>query len=290
MGGHRNVTIDTCYVTLEPFPVSRTIEQRKNTDGFVKPGELVDIRSGAELSLQDRRIFNLLIENAWSRIGEDTVHRISLSTLRGPHHRGSERVADSIKTLMTTLVEVPAKVDGMPAVFTTQLLGETTRVIDEDSPHAVLLYSFPKGLRTIIQDSNYWGRIKAYVMFAFSSKYALALYEALCLRANRRADEQTFTVDEFRALLSIQKGQYPGLPQLKQKVLGPAIVEVNGLSDFTVEIEAIRDGGLMRGPLKGFRLRWQKKPDEEWRETLDELLRPKIGRTARLIGTVEQAA
>ena len=256
----------------------------------MKPGELVDIRSGTELTLQDRRIFNLLIENAWSRIGEDTVHRIAISKLRGPKHRGSERVSDSVKTLMTTLVEVPAVLNGMPALFATQLLGETTRVIDEDSPHAVLLYSFPKGLRGIIQDSRYWGRIKAYVMFAFSSKYALALYEALCLRANLRTNEQTFSLDEFRALLSVEKAQYPGYPQLKQKVLGPALIEVNGLSDFTVEIEPIRDGGLLRGPLKGFRLRWEKKPDDQWMSTLDELMRPKVGRTARLTGTVERAA
>src|SRR5256885_2387078 len=132
--------------------MSRAIEQKNSRDGFVKPGELIDIRTGAELSLQDRRIFNLLIENAWSEIGEDRPHKIAMHRLRGPH-RGSERVADSVKRLMTTLVEVPTMLEGQAAVFTTQLCGETTRMIDEDSPNAVLIYSFPEGLRRIIQDS-----------------------------------------------------------------------------------------------------------------------------------------
>ena len=41
--------------------VIRAIDQKNSPDGFVKPGELVDMRAGADLSLQDRRIFNLLI-------------------------------------------------------------------------------------------------------------------------------------------------------------------------------------------------------------------------------------
>lgn len=270
--------------------MSYSVAQKVSLEGFVKPGELIDIRAGAELSLQDRRIFNLLIENAWSEIGQDVAHKIAMSRLRGPTHRGSERVSDSVKTLMTSLVEVPTAVNGQAAIFATQLLGETTRVIDEDSPHAVLIYSFPKGLRRIIQDSRYWGRIKAYVMFNFGSKYALALYEALCLRANLRVNEQRFSVDEFRALLGVEPGKLPLFKNLKQRVLDPAVMEVNGLSDFTVTVEPVRDGGLQRGLLKGFVMRWEKKDADEWKAVLDELLRPKVGRVARIRGTVEELA
>ncbi|PZR93926.1 MAG: replication protein RepB [Hyphomicrobiales bacterium] len=268
--------------------MSQTIEQKNSLDGFVKPGELVDIRSGHELSLQDRRIFNLLIENAWSEIGQDKPHRIAMNRLRGPRHRGSERVADSVKTLMTTLVEVPTTLDGQSAIFTTQLCGETTRMIDEDSPNAVLVYEFPKGLRKIIQDSRYWGRIKAYVMFAFNSKYALALYEAVCLRGNLRVNEQRFSVDEFRALLGVEPGKMPLFKNLKKWALDPAVVEVNGLSDFKVEIEPVRNGGQQRGRLIGFMLRWEKKTAEEWKDVCDELMRPKVGRIARISGKVEK--
>ena len=138
----------------------------------------------------------------------------------------------------------------------------------------------------IIQDSRYWGRIKAYVMFAFSSKYALALYEAVCLRGNLRVNEQRFGVDEFRALVGIEPGKLPLFKSLKQRVLDPAVLEVNPLSDFKVEIEPLRDGGLQRGPLKGFVLRWEKKSSEEWHGALDELMRPRVGRVARMQGKV----
>lgn len=267
--------------------MSRSVEQKIGQEGFIKPGELIDIRAGEHLTLQDRRIFNLLIQNAWSEIDKDKGHRIAIASLRGGTHRGSERVADSVKALMTTLVEVPTTIDGVPSMFATQLLGSTTRTIDEDTPHAVLVYEFPRGLREIIAESGYWGRIKAYVMFAFSSKYALALYEAVCLRGNLYATAKQFTVEEFRALLGVEPGKLPLFKSLKQRVLDPALAEVNALSDYQVEIEPVRDGGLQRGPLKGFVLRWEKKPAEAWKAALDELGRSRVGRIARITGRVE---
>jgi plasmid replication initiation protein len=191
---------------------------------------------------------------------------------------------------MTTVVEVPATLNGAPAILAMQLLGPTTRTIDENSPNAMLEYKFPDDLRKIIKESRYWGRIKSHVMFAFSSKYALALYEAVCLRANLRVDHQDFSVEDFRALLGVEKDQYPGFPQLKQRVLDAAVGEVNALSDFNVEIQPIRKGGQQRSKLTGFRLFWEKKTPEQWRAVLDELLRPKMGRKARIRGVVERVA
>lgn len=65
------------------------------------------------------------------------------------------------------------------------------------------------------------------------------------------------------------------------------MLEINALSDFNVEIEMLRDGGSIRGKLKGFRVSWEKKSPEEWQAVLDELFRSKVGRKARIRGTVE---
>jgi hypothetical protein len=66
--------------------------QRPNHKGFPKSGELIEFRSRRELTLQDRRILNLLIEHAGPQIALDHVHRIAMSALRG-HHKGGERVS-----------------------------------------------------------------------------------------------------------------------------------------------------------------------------------------------------
>lgn len=269
--------------------MATAVAQIPNLDGMVKPGELIEVRPSADLSLQARRIFNVLIENAWSEITEDKPHRVEMAKLRG-RHKGGERVADSLRQLMTTVVEVPTKIDGEAAAYETALLVETSRTLDEDNPNAVVIYTFSKGLRQIISRSGYWGRIKGYVCFSFSSKYALTLYEALCLRGNLRVNEQKFTVEQFRALLGVPDGKLKGFPQLRQWAIDPAVLEVNKLSDFTVEIDPIREGGRIRGKLVGFEMRWEKKPRDEWLEVLAELGRSKVGRKARLTGTVEELA
>lgn len=272
-----------------PVRVSRTIEQRDNTDGFPKAAELIEMKPSQELSLQDGRIFNALIENAVGSLGEDVEHEIAVMKLRGIKHKGSERVRDSVKALMSTLIEIPVvDANGLDAVLRTQLLTENTLTFNEDDPRAVLRYRLTPAVRKIVQDSKRWGRLKGFVVYAFSSKYALALYEALAVRINLRKDEQFFTVEEFRRLLGVPDRKYPRFPQLRQWVLDPAVMEVNGLSDFMAEITPEREGGAVRGKLTGFTLRWRKKDRDEWKAALDELSRPRVGRRERLGGTADR--
>jgi hypothetical protein len=50
------------------------------------------------LGRSHRRIYNLLIANAWDRIGDDVTHCVAKADLRGSHE-GGERLADSIDRL-----------------------------------------------------------------------------------------------------------------------------------------------------------------------------------------------
>lgn len=269
--------------------LSKTIEQRHSIEGIVKAGEVIEIRHSAALTLHDRRVLNLLIENAGPGIVEEGHHRISITKLRSPNHKGGERVKDSIIRLMTTLVEIPVSDrKGKRATKRVPLLSETTTTDDEDCPGAEVTYRFSGVVREIIQKSQHWGRIKAHVMFAFSSKYALALYELICLRVNLRVCYQDFDVEEFRQLLGVPEGKLMAFPQLKQSVMTPAVQEVNALSDFNVSVSPLREGGQLRGRLVGFRVEWERKTSEEWQAVLDELIRSRVGRKARIQGTVER--
>lgn len=269
--------------------IYKTADQSISKDGFPKAAELVEMKPSQELSLQDGRIFNALIENAVGNIAEDIEHEIAVHKLRGLKHKGSERVRDSIKALMSTLIEIPVvDENGLDAVLRTQLLTENTLTFNEDDPRAVLRYRLTPAVRKIIQDSRKWGRLKGFVVYAFSSKYALALYEALAVRINLQKDEQTFSVEEFRNLLGVPDGKYLQQFSFKQRVTDLALLEVNGLSEFMAEITPEREGGAIRGKVKGFTLRWRKKTNDEWKAALDELTRSRVGRRQRLEGSVER--
>lgn len=268
---------------------SRTVEQRPDRYGFAKAGELIEVTGTGHLTLQDRRVLNLLYEAAGSRICEDVEHRIPIQILRG-RHKGAERVKDSIFALMKTVVTVPTTGrNGKPSTKHVQLLSDTTVSDDDNDPSGEVTFSLSKGLRSIIKNSTYWGRVRGQVMFAFTSKYSLSLYELAALRVNLHKETEAFSLDEFRALLGVPDGKLTRNPDLLRYCTRPAVLEVNALADFGVEVEPIRHGGTMRGIVTGFRVSWWKKQLPELREAHAELSRSKVGRLARLSGPAEKA-
>jgi len=265
----------------------RTIEQKPNGGDFAKARELIEIRGTGELSLQDRRIVNALYANAGQRLCDDVDHVISLAELRGAH-KGGERVKQSIRRLMSTVVEVPTKDSkGRPATKMVQILSDSTISDEDDNPTGVVQYSFSRGMRAIIKDSTLWGRVRSSVIFAFTSKYSLALYELIAARINlKHMWKEEFTVDDLRALLGVPDGKLEKIPNLLQKVINPAVLEVNGLADFGVRIDPIREGGKVRGLVIGFSVAWWRKGEDELKSAFTELNQSKVGRLSRLRGKV----
>ena len=269
----------------------RTLDQRPDLDGFPKAGELIEVRGIGLLSLHDRRVLNLLYEKAGQQLCDDIDHTVPIAELRGSH-KGGERVKDSVLALMRTVVEVPVTGrNGKPSTKLVPLLSDTTVSDDDDDPTGEVVYSFSKGMRAIIKDSTHWGRVRGAVMFAFTSKYSLALYELVALRINLKHKWQdTFSVAEFRALLGVPEGKLERTPDLLRKCIQPAELEVNGLADFGVKIEELRRGGNVRGKLTGFRLSWWRKDVPGLKDAFSELQQAKVGRMARLRGQVEDLA
>jgi hypothetical protein len=268
---------------MERAGAYRTLEAKPTESSLVKPGELVDLAEMTPLTLNDRRIYNQLLAHAWERISEPIEHVIAKRELRGSHN-ANDRVGDSIERLMAAIVKVRVVRDGERAVERVQLLGSNT---EYESPDGLLRYEFPARLRAIIRESTIFARLQTEVMFALSSKYALALYEMVQKRGNLSLKSQEdFEIGEFRELLGVPRGKLPLWGNLQQRALLPALREVNALSDFTVEIEPLKAGRKVGR----VRLSWSRKAQAEVSGVLAELKRPKVGRRARIEGTVETVA
>jgi hypothetical protein len=132
------------------------------------------------LTLTDRRIFNILIENAWNSIDRAVTHSIPKTTLRGTHE-SNDRMGESVERLMGSIARLEIEIEGRRYIRRVQLLGATDEGIEEAS---LLYYRFPLELRAIVRQSCVFARLKKDVMFALSSKYSLALYELCEKRVN----------------------------------------------------------------------------------------------------------
>ena len=262
-----------------PAVAVRTIDQRPAPGSMIKPGELIDVLDMA-LTLSDRRIYNLLIANAWDKIGDDTTHCIAKADLRG-NHEGGERLADSIDRLMRTIVRVRVVQDGRPAVMKVTLLSRTT---EHDDAAGLLYYRFDADLRQIILDSRVFGRLRKEVMFAFTSKYALALYEIGEKRRNLQFRwSEVFDLGELRELLGVKPDELTTFGNFNAWCLKPAAKEVNGLADFSVAFRPVKAGRKVTS----VQLAWWRKNEDELRAAFSEVRRHRVGRRARLSGTVE---
>ena len=257
----------------------RTIDQRPAPGSMIKPGELIDVLDMA-LTLNDRRIYNLLIANAWDKIGDDTTHCVAKSDLRG-NHEGGERLADSIDRLMRTIVRVRVVQDGRPAIMKVTLLSQTT---EHDDAAGLLYYRFDADLRQIILDSRVFGRLRKEVMLAFTSKYALALYEIGEKRRNLQFRwSEVFELGELRELLGVKQDELTSFGNFNAWCLKPAVKEVNGLADFSVAFRPVKAGRKV----VSVQLAWWRKNEDELRAAFAEVQRHRVGRRARLSGTVE---
>jgi hypothetical protein len=275
--------------------MSRTVAQKTNGDGFPKAAEVIEISGAHELEAMDRAALNILYQHAHDcgRLAEpDAEFEIELARLRPSKHEANDRVRDALLRLMRVVVTVPY-IDGPTAEYPH---GEPRLILtplfaffdlsENEKPPATVRYALPKKLQPIIARSGRWGRIKAEVVCAMTSKYAIALYEIVQLRANLQKAVETFPIDRFRELMGVPPGKLRRGPDFVRYVLDTAALEVNGLSDCGVEIRPVRKSP--RAPITAVTIAWWRKEGDEYRNVLRELKRPKVGRLARLKGTVEQ--
>ena len=257
----------------------RTLEARPTSDSLIKPGELVDIVEMTPLTLADRRIYNLLIEHAWETIDKPVEHRITKKALRGSHNV-NDRVGDTIERLMAAIVKIKVKHNDREEVERVQLLGGNTEQLHADG---VVRYEFPAKLRRIIKNSTIFARLQKEVMFALSSKYSLALYEMVQKRGNLNRNSEEFSLQDLRGFLGVPKSKLTTWSNFNNRALTPAIKEVSAISDYIIEATLLRTGRAVTRVL----LTWWPKDAEGVQQVAAELDHSKVGRRARIEGTVE---
>ena len=265
-------------------PVIGRIDQvnRGEDASFPKPTELIEVWEGAEpLTLHERRMFNLLLANAWPTIDQvGKVHSMATEALRPPSHESNYELARALRKLKGTTLTFSAMKDGKPHKVFISLFSKAAIAERGGSVY----YMFDDALIQIVTGSTSWARLQAQIMLSLSSKYSLALYELISRRINCHSCKETFTLERFRELLGVDPSKLKRWPDLRRFVVEPAALDLNALAPFMVAINPIKQGRAVTL----VEVSWAPKDEEALKAAYAEVERHKIGRRARARDAIEK--
>lgn len=249
---------------------------------IIKPRELVDIVEITPLNRSETILYNQLLANAWNNIRTQPVHKVLKASLRGTHE-SNDRLNDAFDRLMGAWVKIRAQdpQTGAMSTFRVHLIGTNK---EEDKEDGYFHYTFPPDLLAVIMQSKTWATLKSHIMYTLRSKYSIRLYEMVERRIGLYKQHEEFTIDEFRALLGVPDGKLERFADFNKYCLKPALDEVNHLTDFVVEIAAIKKGRAV----EKLGMTWLRKTPSEMRKAHDEREKSRLGRHARWTGSIDR--
>lgn len=274
-------------------PKTKDIKPRSGE--VIKPAEIIGIRGAEHWTLHDRLVWAALLRWAWGDRLEDPAADfiVPMAELRGmiteeakAGHDSFDRIKESVITIMRTVVQ--AATPNRPN--STRLVGLLSGLdIDHNIRDGVLTYSFDKRLIPILRNSDVYARLDLKVMAAFTSKYSAALYEQIALMGGLKYKQsERMTLGRFRQWLSIPDGKMERWPDLRRKAIEPGVHEINEISPFKIAVRPIKRGRA----ITHVEVTWEKKvplsPEEQ--RAVREVNRTKVGRKARISGSVEVIA
>mgnify|MGYP000266808529 CR=1 FL=1 len=248
---------------------------------MLKPRELIELHGTGPLTLQDRRVFNTLVENAWGpRLGQSGQwFEIDTGQLRSQTDRNT-RLADSLTRLMRTICLV-IKDDGKVELRTALL---SSNEIHTTTNGGKLRYKFTEELAELLKDSTIFAKLDLEVMRSFSSKYAFSLYEAVARRARmKHRFTEELDLEALREMLGVEEGRLTSYKNLNVRAIQPAVTEVNSITPYDVSIVPKKKGRKVVGFVMG----WNMKSEEDMKAAYAEMHRHSVGRRQRLDGTEE---
>lgn len=261
--------------------ILRTLEITPRNKDAIKPAELIQVTGHHELTLNARRAITILWHSAHMQgIVEGKDYSIEIDDLKPDGHKGYEMVEEAIEALMRTLLTVKMP-DGKTRRV--QFLGGND-LDAPDRPAGVLTFSFDKRLIDILKDSAVWGKISIPVLMAFTTKYAVSIYENVAQVCNlSHKTSQSYSLEAFRELMGVPPGKYKTFGELNKHVIKPAIAEVNALASFGLTILPVKQGKRV----KEIKIGWWQKDNDALKSSWQELQRTKLGRRARVAGLAD---
>ena len=210
-------------------------------DEFVKASPAIQIR-GSITHLQ-RRVWNVLLANAYDELPNKDIHRVSIAELAaklGFSSRNQEHLKETLKTLVDFTVEW-----NVLGKDKKQVWGVASLLASAEIENGICTYGFAPHLRYKLYNPRIYTKLNLRLQNRFTDRHALILWE-ICFDyfdTTRDQGETPFIpLEKFRELMGINADEYPMFKVLNRDVIKPAVKEINELTDFCIKVEQKRKG------------------------------------------------
>ena len=210
--------------------------QKQGKKELKKHSATIQIRNS--ISLLQRKTWNALLWNAYHELTTKDIHSMpvpEIARLAGYDSKDEKYLKEATKAMMNCIVEWDVlDKDGW------EEWGAAVLLASVQIKRGICSYGFAPHLRHKLYNPEMFARLDLDMQKRFKSKYSLALWE-LCtdyLGAKRNYGETPWIeLIKFRRLMGIEDDQYSLYKLFSQRVLAPALDEINDVSDFRVTVE-----------------------------------------------------
>ena len=210
-------------------------------DEFIKASPAIQIQGN--LTHLQRKVWNVLLANAYDELPNKEFHRVSVVELIERLDFESKN-QEYFKSMLRSLVEyiVEWNILGKDRK---QIWGVASLLASAEIEDGICTYSFAPHLRYKLYNPRIYTKLNLRLQNRFTSRYALILWE-FCFDyfdTKRDQGETPFIpLEKFRELMGMVSDEYSIFKELNRKIIKPAIEEINELTNFFVEVEQKRQG------------------------------------------------
>ena len=198
------------------------------------------IHISGKLSLLQRKLSTVLLQNAYDTLTTAPRHAIDVSVLSAMIGYNSNDV-DTLKQSLRGLVETVVEWD-MLNPDQSQEWGVSSLLAYAKLKGGVCEYAYSSALAEKLHDPDVFAMINLDIMRKFTSGHALALYEN-CYRFKRTGSTGWWPIGTFRRLMGVEdSAYYESFKHLNAKIIKPAVEEVNRASNIILTPEFKRMG------------------------------------------------
>ena len=210
-------------------------------DEFIKASPAIQIQS--KITHLQRRVWNVLLANAYDELPNQDIHRVSVAELAKSLGFNSHN-EDYLKETLEALVDCIVKWNVLDK-DKKERWGVAALLASAEIENGICTYSFAAHLRYKLYNPRIYTKLNLRLQNRFTSRYALILWE-ICFdyfdTARNHGETPFIPLNTFKELMGIAFDDYPTFKTLNQRVIKPAIKEINELTNFFVEIEQKRIG------------------------------------------------